>query len=316
MGIADLLGDLQLWILARSHLGPALAARGDHRRAAEILTSGVERLQGNLLRDVMGTTGIVSVFSRIYLASSLAELGDFTTATLQAEEAFRIAESASHVYSVAFAYYGIGTVLVIRGEVPRAIAALERGLDLCRSRNLPLMLPPLSTSLGYAYCLAARPDEAIGLLEEAKRQADAMARMGGHAMLLVRLGEAYLQMRRIDEAARCARQAATLSRDHTERGLEAYALRLLGELSMDNPADFEESEALLRQAAARAEELEMRPLLAQCHLALGRRDHRVDLRASGNSHLNAALALFQALKMPFWAARTQALLASPTRSAF
>ncbi|SDR64314.1 adenylate/guanylate cyclase [Rhizobiales bacterium GAS113] len=311
MGVADQLSDLQLWILARSHLGPALAARGDHRRATEILTAGVERLRGDLVRDVMGTTGIVSVFSRIYLASSLAELGEFGAAMLHAREAFRIAESVSHVYSLAFAYYGIGTVLVARGEVPGSIAALERGLDLCRSRNLPLMLPLLGTSLGRAYCLAARADEAIGLLEEAERQAVAMARTGGHAMLLVRLGEAYLQVLRVGDAGRCARQALTLSREHTERGLEAHALRLLGELGVDDPPALDESEAFYHQAIARAEELEMRPLLAQCYLGLGVRHHRVGRRTSADSHLNTALALFRALDMPFWLDRAQAHLASP-----
>ena len=308
MAIADQMSDPQLGIVARSHLGPALAARGDHRRATEILTAGVERLRGDLIRDVMGTTGILSVFSRIYLAASLAELGEFAAAMLHAEAALRIAESVSHVYSLAFAYYGIGTVHVIRGDVPRSIAALERGLDLCRSWNLPLMLPLLGTSLGHAYCLAARPDDAIRLLEEAEGRASAMSRMGGHAMLLVRLGEAYLQVLRVGDADRCARHAIKLSRKHTERGLEAHALRLFGELAANDPSALDASEGSYRQAIARAEELEMGPLLARCYLDLGQLHRRIGRRDNADSHLSAAVSLFRALDMPYWLERAQAHL--------
>jgi class 3 adenylate cyclase/tetratricopeptide (TPR) repeat protein len=304
--IADQLGDEQLGILARSHLGPALAARGDYHRATEILTTGVDRLEGDMVRDVMGTTGIVSVFSRIYLATSLAELGEFGAAALHAEEAIRIAESVSHVYSLAFGYYGLGTVLVRQGDVEKSIAALDRGLDLCRSRNLPLMLPPLATSLGNAYCLAARPDEAIGLLEEANGQAGAMGRMGGHALLLIRLGEAYHQVLRIGDAGLCARQALALSREHTECGLEGHALRLLGDVCRDDATAFDESELFYRQAIARADELGMRPLLAQSYFGLSQLDRRTNRRANAETHLATAVTLFKILNMPFWVRRAQA----------
>jgi class 3 adenylate cyclase/tetratricopeptide (TPR) repeat protein len=310
--IADEVSDQQLWIVARSHLGPALAARGDYRRATDILTACVDRLRGDLVGDAMGTTGVISVFSRIYLASSLAELGEFAAGMGHAQEAVRIAEGVSHVYSVAFACYGIGTVLVLRGDVPQSIAVLERGLDLCRSWNLPLMLPLLGTSLGYAYCLGARMDDAIGLLEEAERQAGTMTRMGGHAMLLVRLGEAYLQVLRVDDANRCALLALTLSRKHTERGHEAHALRLLGELSVDNPLALDESETFYRQAIAQAQQLEMRPLVAQCYLGLGQHHHRAGRRMSAETYLRKAVALCRELDMPFWLERAQDQLASLT----
>ncbi len=301
--IADELGSLQLRVVASTHLGPAFAARGDYRRATEILTEVVERFQGDLVRDVMGTTGIISVFSRIYLATSLAELGDFATAMLHAQLAYQTADAAGHVYSITFACYGIGTIQVLRGEVAESIAALERGLEFCRSWNLPVAFPLLGTSLGYAYCLAARPEEAVGLLEEAERQAGAMARKGGQAILLVRLGEAYLRVRRMDDARRCAQLALTLSRQHTERGLEAYALRLLGELALNDSAMLEKGEALYHEAVARAEELEMRPLLARCYLDLGGFYRRSGRHADAESYSNTALTIFRALDMPYWLGR-------------
>jgi len=303
MAIARELNDIPLSIVATTHLGPTLTALGDHRRAVEVLAAGVEQLRSEMVGDVMGTTGITSVFARIYLVGSLAELGEFAAAARYADEAIRVAERASHVYSVAFAHYGAGTVMALRGDVERSIGSLEHGLELCRSWNLPLMLPLLASSLGHAYCLAARPHDAIGLLREAERQAGVMRRVGGHAMLMVRLGEAYLQALRRDDAVRCAREAVSLARDHGERGYEAYAFRLLGELGLSDPPELDESEVFFRQAIERADALGMRPLLAQCHFGLGRRHRRAGRYDRARSMLNDALQLFRTLEMPVWSRR-------------
>ena len=67
-----------------------------------------------------------------------------------------------------------------------------------------------------------------------------------------------------------ARRALTLARDSKQRGLEAWALRLLGKIAaQQEPPAVEQAEAHYRQARAIASELGMRPLLAHCHLGLG-----------------------------------------------
>ena len=49
--------------------------------------------------------------SRVYTSQRRSpSSAEFAAAMLHAEAALRIAESVSHVYSLAFAYYGIGTV--------------------------------------------------------------------------------------------------------------------------------------------------------------------------------------------------------------
>ena len=310
VAIADQLGDPRLSVVARTLLGSAATARGDHLRASEILTATVEHIGDDMLGDAMGTTGILSVFSRIYLVCSLVELGEFAAAMLHAEQAVKIAETMSHVYSRAFAYYGLGTVLVFQGDWARGMAVLEKGFDLCRSWNFRLMVPLLGTSLGHAYCLAARPNDAISLMEEVDQLAGSMQRRDGHAMLLTRLGEAYHQALRTEDASRRAHEAVKFSQDHHEHGHEAYALRLLAELGVNDPPALDDCETLFRQAIARAEELRLRPLLAQCYLGLSDRFRRIDRRANADSYLNASLDLFRALGMPFWLGRAEAMRAS------
>jgi class 3 adenylate cyclase/tetratricopeptide (TPR) repeat protein len=310
MAIAEELDDLPLRMVVSGHLAAVFAARGDHHRASQILDAAVERLRGDIATETMGTTGVLGVFMRGYLACSLAELGEFGRAARCAEEAVEIAEGANHVYSLAFSYCCKGTVLVLQGEVSQSIGILEQSLNLCRSWTLPLMLPLIGMSLGHAYCLADRTDEAIALLEETEREASTMHRLGGHAMILVRLGEAYLRSARIADAERACRRALVLARKQGEHGYEAHALRLLAELGLSDPSPIDESETNFLEALRKAEAFDLRPLAAQCHLGLGKRYKSAGQRGSAEQHLKTAAAQFQELGMPSWSEQAQSQLAS------
>ena len=312
MTIAEELDDLPLRMVASGHVAAVSAAKGDHHRASQILDAAVERLRGDLATKTMGTTGVLGVFMRGYLACSLAELGEFGRAARCAEEAVEIAEAANHVYSMSFSYYSKGIVFALQGEVPQSITVLEQSLSVCRSWTLPLMLPLIGLSLGYAYCLADRVDEAISLLEETEREASAMHRLGGHAMILVRLGEAYLRGARIADAERCGRQALLLSRKHGEHGHEAHALRLLAELGLSDPSPNDETEANFIRALRTAEELDLRPLAAHCHIGLWKCYLQVGQQASAESHFNMALTLFREVGMQLWLEQARSELASPS----
>src|SRR5712691_1556735 len=310
LAIAETLGDIPLWIAMGTHLGPAYGATGDFRKATEILTKVVDALRENPSREDMGSAGLLSVFSRIYLAYYLAERGDFREAMACGEEGIRLAVTADHQYSLAFAYCGVGTLFLVKGDLESAIRLLERGLQLCRSLNLPLMLPLLASPLGSAYALSGRYAEAIPLLEEAVSQAVSMDRMGEHSSLVARLGEAYLLAGRVDDAARSARRALELARAQKERGREAYALRLAGEVGSQGAVpNLDEAEASYRQALALAEELGMRPLVAHCHLGLGTLSLKLGRLEPARTNLSQALELFRAMQMTFWLPQAEAALA-------
>ncbi len=311
LDIARLRGDSPLQIAVSTHLGPAYAALGDYQRAIQILRSAVDSLPEDSTSGDVGTAGLLAVFSRIYLVYCLAELGEFRGGIVVGEEAIRLAKTADHPYSLTFAYCGVGTLFLLKGEIQSAIPVLERGRELCQTLDFPLLIPLLASSLGPAYALSARVAEAIRLLEEAANQAVSMKRMGEHSMLVTRLGETYLLAGRVDHAAESARHALQLSREHKERGREAYALRLLGEIASggDSP-DVEKAEASYLEAAALGEELGMRPLLAHCHLGLGRLYSRAARRAAAEEHLATAVATFRELEMPFWLEPAEAALRS------
>jgi len=124
------------------------------------------------------------------------------------------------------------------------------------------------------------------------------------------LSEAYLRAGRMEDAIRFARRALDHSRNHKERGNEAWALRLLGEIaSHPDPPDVETAEGHYRQALALAGELGMRPLLAHCHLGLGALYSKVGRREEARTELSAAIELYRSMDMTFWLPQAEAELA-------
>ena len=75
---------------------------------------------------------------------------------------------------------------------------------------------------------------------------------------------------RLEEAQTLAKHALALDREYQERGYEAYALCLLGEIAAQRqPLEMAPAETHYQQALALAEALGMRPLQAHCHRSLG-----------------------------------------------
>jgi tetratricopeptide (TPR) repeat protein len=165
-------------------------------------------------------------------------------------------------------------------------------------------------SLGVAYALTGRTAEALQLLEQGVAQAAAMDFILDHALHVVWLGEAYLLADRLEEASTEAQRALEFARAHQERGHEAYALRLLGEMAAQRELpDVAQAEAHYRQALALAEELGMRPLQAHCHCGLGTLYAKLDRRELAYTELSTAIEMYQSMEMTFWLPQTEAALA-------
>ena len=115
---------------------------------------------------------------------------------------------------------------------------------------------------------------------------------------------------RLEEAQALAERALALTRAHQERGNEAYALRLLGEITARRgPPERALAEGHYHQALALASELGMRPLLAHCHLGLGTLYVKTGKREQARLELSTAIALYHAMDMTFWLPQAEAALA-------
>jgi hypothetical protein len=92
-----------------------------------------------------------------------------------------------------------------------------------------------------------------------------------------------------------------------ERGYEAWALRLFGEIAShpDSP-EAESAQAHYRQAMTLSEELGMRPLLDHCRLGLGRLYRRAEKPQHAREHLTTATTMFRQMDTRFWLEKAEA----------
>jgi len=204
------------------------------------------------------------------------------------------------------AYSQLGYVYLVKGDLDKGIPLLERSLHICRNAQVSIFLSWATAGLGYAYLLSSRVDEALPLLEHAVNQATQGIREVLHRCWL---SEAYLFLSRREKAKEVARRALDLARNNKERGNEAYAVRLLGEIAAhkDFP-DVGEAEDHYRQALALAEELGMRPLIAHCHVGLGKLYRRSGNQQQAKAHLTDGVAMMREMEMGLWLEQAEAEL--------
>jgi len=308
LAITATLGDFWLQIEMNFRLGQVYHAIGEYRRAMDLLRRNVESLTGDLLWKRFSLAGISSVFARCWLGLCLVEVGEFGEGLTLGEEGIRVAETAEHAFSLTMAYYSVGVLHLQQGAFQRALPVLERSLEICQGADIPLFFPLAASALGLARILTGLPGPALSLLEQAV-QAAASVRFG-YSVSLARLSEAYLLARRLEDTNQLALRALEFSRTHKERGQEAYALRLLGEIAAQRePPAFEPAEAHYQQALALAEELGMRPLQAHCHRGLGRLYHQTGRAEPARVALAAGIGLYRAMGMTLWLPQAEAALA-------
>ena len=295
--IADELGDVRLQVMAHFFLGLNYLYVCRYQESIAALTWNMEALSGDQVYERLGEPGLPAVFSRSYLVRALAEVGQFSEGVVRGDEAVQLSEATDLLFSLGSALEGLGYVYLRRGEIPRATALLERGLQICAERQFHIIYYPIAAYLGSAYALAGRDGEAQSLLERSVA-IDA----GLHPVLRVTLlGEAHLLAGRLVEAQRCVERALALAEVTEERGNRAWALRLLGEIAARrDPPDGAEAEARYRDALAIATELGMRPLVAHCHLGLGKLSRRTGKREQATEHLTTATTMYREMDMRFW----------------
>jgi tetratricopeptide (TPR) repeat protein len=96
------------------------------------------------------------------------------------------------------------------------------------------------------------------------------------------------------------KRTSSVARSRSRSGLpSAWALRLLGEVSARRDPS-EHADRNYRDALALAERLEMRPLVAHCHLGLGKLYRRTGKREQAQEHLTTATTMYREMEMTYW----------------
>jgi tetratricopeptide (TPR) repeat protein len=306
LALATASSDVILHALAHQFLGVAYHTQGDYRRAIDHFRQTVMLLDGARRHERFGQVYLPAVFSRAWLSRCHAELGAFAEGSTLGEEGLQIAKTVAHPASLMHAYYGIGLLALRQGDLPRALPMLERAVGSCQEAARPAIFPAVTAALGAAYTLGGRLADAVPLLTSTIEQTMTTAMSGYRALF----GYPALCHLSLGQVQVLADRALELAHVHQERGNEAYALHLLGEIATHRePPEAEPAETYYHQARALAEELGMRPLQAHCHRGLGMLYAQTDQREQARAALSTAIEMYRSMEMTFWLPQTEAALA-------
>jgi predicted ATPase/class 3 adenylate cyclase len=305
LALAQEVGDAQLTILARLELAVAHSIGGDARRAEPLLRETMSSLDALPATAHGPHTAWLRRRSLMGLVRALTVTGRFPEAVQRGEEALRLAQDLGHPAPLAGALYRLGFAHCCRGDVDRAIEFCARSLALSLEREVHDALQWASAYLGAAYLLAGDTRAAVSHLESAVAAGESSRSLD--PFMLVSLGEAYLHAGRGEEAVACAVRARDACRKHNQRGYEAQVLRLLGEIASERDlTSLAEAETHYLDALAIADDLGMCPLVAHCHLGLGKLYTRTGKREQAQEHLVTATTLYREMGMTYWLEKAEA----------
>ncbi len=299
--IAENLADVPLQIVAHYYLAASSYLSGDYRTTEQVCRKLMQSLHGQRTRERFGLVVFPAVFSRAQLARALAERGAFDEGDAQGQDAIRVAEELDHPFSVVSGCLDLAYLKSIRGELSQAADLLQRAVDQCREWNITSHHPITLASLGHVYAWSGHIEEGVSCLQQALAAYEGSGTGFYHSLAVEQLGEAYLLADQPEKAQAFADRALTLARERGERGYEAWALRLQGEIAShaDTP-DMGIAAAHYGDANALASELGMRPIMAHCHLGLGRLYRRTGKFEQAQEHLSTAMAMYGEMNMRFW----------------
>jgi DNA-binding SARP family transcriptional activator/tetratricopeptide (TPR) repeat protein len=306
--IAGRLGDLRLRILAASFLEQAHFFRGEYKRAVELATENLEALPADWVSEhVLGAAAPASVYDRHWLVLSLAYLGRFDEAAPYEAEMIRLAEVTQHAHTIGLAYSAAGSLHLQRSDWVRARPLIEHAIAVLRTANVVNLLAALAAST-WVLAQHGECSEALNRLRESEQLIERLYATGpgaGGRGTYHWLGRTCLLLGRLDETWNLGNRAVEANR--SQPGLAAHALHLLGDIATHpDRFDAERGEAHYRQALALAEPRGMRPLVAHCHLGLGKLYLRTGKREEAQEHLTTATTMYREMDMRFYLEQAEA----------
>ena len=212
-------------------------------------------------------------------------------------------------FTISMAHFAAGVLHLLEGDWVEARSLIERWVAVARTGNLILHLPWAVASSAWALAQLGEASEALNRLREGEQLLERQAARGivaHRGWAYHALGRAGLLLGRLDEARRLGDRAVEASEGYP--GFAAHALHLLGDIATDpDHFDAQGGEAHYRQALALAEPRGMRPLVAHCHLGLGKLYRRTGKRSrQAQEHVATATTMYRDMGMTYWLEQAEA----------
>jgi len=304
LAIAARLEDLRLRILATTYLAQAHQARGGFEQAFELATESLAMLPADWACEPFGNSSIpISVYIRQWIVQSLADLGRFAEAAPYEAELLRLAGPTQHAHTVGSIYSAAGMLHLRMGDWLTARSLYEQSIAALQTGNIAIMLPITVAASAWVLAQVGAASEALRRLREGEQLLERQAEHGAAQGLVFTsyqsLGRAALLLDRLDDAQSLGERAVRSSA--SRHGVAAHALHLLGDIATHlDRFDAESGEAYYRKALALAEPRGMRPLIAHCHLGLGKLYRRLGKQQEAREHLTTATTMYREMDMTYW----------------
>jgi tetratricopeptide (TPR) repeat protein len=300
--IAQRVGDLGLSVITKSCLEEAYYYRGEYEHVVEIGVENLASLPTEWAHEHFGLAVPPSVFGRAWLIMSLAELGRFAEAAKYEKEAIRIAEPTQHAHTIGWAYLAASMLHLFRGDWAKARLLVEHWMNIPRTLDVAVLLPWAVASSAWALAQIGEANESLSRVREGELLLERQAArgIGGHrGWAYHAVSRASLLLGRLDDARRLGQRSIESAR--RQPGFAAHALRLLGDIaSHSDRFDAESGAAHYRQAVEIAGLHGMRPLIAHCHLGLGKLYGRIGKPEHARENLTVAMTMYREMDMDFW----------------
>jgi len=237
-----------------------------------------------------------------------AYLGEFREGIARGVEAVEIADSVGTPYIQVYATGLTALSHCWRGDFASSLPLADRGLRLAEALGSINQIPFVLAARGWALCGLGRGDKGVPLLERGIKVAESSRVLYWHTNLVAIFAEGQLLASDVNRSRDTAARALDLARARREPGFEAWSLRLLGDIANATEADAETAERSYRSALALATSLRLRPLVAHCHLGLGKLYRRTGKSEQAHEHLTTATTMYRQMDMRFYLAQAEAAM--------
>ena len=220
-------------------------------------------------------------------------------------EAIRHAEPTRHAWTIGLASSTAATIHSLKGDWLSAHSSIEHAMRVARAENAVLLLPSLVASSALISAHLGETEAALSHLDEGDRLFELFAPKGHGVLSYCALSRAGFLLGRLDAAWRLAERAVAASSRNPS--WTAHALLLVADIATyPERFDAEHGEVHYRDALALAEPRGMRPLVAHCHLGLGKLYRRTGKREQAQEHLTTATTMYREMDMRFWLEKAEA----------
>jgi len=306
--IATDLGDLRLRILATTYLELVHYYRGEYEAVIGYATGNLKALPAEWIYEHLGASAPSSVYDRSWLIQSLAQIGRFSDAIEYEAEVLDLAESTRHPFTIGQAHRAAVTLRLLMGDWSRARSLSEQWIAGMKAGNVVIQLPWAISSSAWILAQVGETGDSLDRIREGEQllerqmERNLIATVGWdyHS-----LGRACLLLGRLDDAQRLGDYSVGCS-SH-QLGFVAHGLRLLGDVAT-HPDRFDAKcgESQYRKALSLAEMRGMRPLIAHCHLGIGKIYQQTGKHQEARDLFSSASAMYREMNMTSWAEQAEA----------